>query len=30
MSYEVFIDPKAAEYLKKLDITISERILKSL
>ncbi len=30
MSYEVFIDPKAAEYLKKLDIITSKRILKSL
>ena len=30
MSYEVFIDPKAVEYLKKLDNSISERILKNL
>ncbi len=30
MSYDVAIDPKAAEYLKKLDKATSERILKSL
>ena len=30
MSYEVYIDPKAVDYLKKLDASISERILKSL
>ena len=28
MSYDVVIDPKAAEYIKKLDKATSERILK--
>ena len=30
MKYKVILDPKAVSYLKKLDISISERILKSL
>ncbi len=30
MRYKVILDPKAVSYLKKLDISISERILKSL